>query len=72
MKKTVIFRSFQQSATELYDIGHFKQDHVQFFDQVTLKQLKDAASAVAFRESCTSLPKMFSAESKFTVGTLKS
>ena len=71
-EKTVIFRSFQQSATELYDIGCFKQDHVQFSDQVTLKQLKDAASAVAFRDSCTSLAEMFSAELKFTVDTLKS
>ena len=71
-EKTVIFRSFQQSATELYDIGCFKQDHVQFSDQVTLKQLKDAASAVAFRESFTFPAEMFSAVLKFTADTLKS
>ena len=39
-EKIVIFRNFQQSATELYNIGHFKQEHVQFFDQVTFRQLR--------------------------------
>ena len=58
--KTVIFRSFQQSVNELYDISHFRPEHVPFFDQVILRQLKDAASAVAFREKCTSLAEMFS------------
>ena len=69
--KIVIFRSFQQSVNELYDITHFKPEHVPFFDQVILRQLKDAASAVAFREKCTSLAEMFSVELKFTVDTLK-
>ena len=49
----VILRSYQQTAIELYDISHFRQEHVPFFDQVTLRQLKDAASAVAFREKRT-------------------
>ena len=69
--KTVIFRSFQQSVNELYGISHFKQEHVPFFDQVILRQLKDAVSAVSFREKCTSLAEMFSVELKFTVDTLK-
>ena len=55
----------------MYDISHFKPEHVPFFDQVILRQLKDAASAVAFREKCTSLAEMFSVELKFTVDTLK-
>ena len=42
-----------------------------FFDKVILRQLKDAASAVAFREKCTSLAEMFSVKLKFTVDTLK-
>ena len=69
--KIVIFRSFQQSINELYDISHFRPEHVPFFDQVILRQLKDAASAVAFREKCTSLAEMFSVELKSTVDTLK-
>ena len=32
--KIVIFRSFQQTAIELYDISHFKQEHVPFFDKL--------------------------------------
>ena len=53
--KMVIYRSYQQSANELYDISHFRQEHVPFFYQVTLRQLKDVAFAVVFREKCTSL-----------------
>ena len=68
--KMVIYRSYQQTAFELYDISHFKQQHVPFFDQVTLRQLKDAAFAVAFKEKCTSLAEMFCIELKFTIDTL--
>ena len=69
--KMVIFRSFQQSATELYDLSHFGLEHVPFFDQVTIRQLKDAATAVAFREKCTSLAEMLCIELKFTIDSLK-
>ena len=69
--KIVIFRSFQQSINELYDISHFKNEHVPFFDRVLLGQLKDAASAVASREKCPILAEMFSIELKFTIDTLK-
>ena len=31
LDKIVIFRSFQQSAEEMYDLSHFKQEHVAFF-----------------------------------------
>ena len=44
----VIFRSFQQSATELYDLSHFGQELVLFFDQVTIRQLKDSATRCGF------------------------
>ena len=56
---------------ELYDLSHFKPEHVPFFDRVILRQLKDPSSAVGFREKCTSLAEMFSVELKFTVETLK-
>ena len=69
--KMVIFRSFQQSAIELYDLSHFGLKHVPFFDQVTIRQLKDAATAVAFREKCTSLAEMLCIELKFTIDSLK-
>ena len=69
--KIVIFRSFQQSKNELYNISHFKNEYVPFFDRVLIGQLKDAASAVASREKCTSLVEMFSIELKFTIDTLK-
>ena len=30
--KMVIYRSYQQTPGELYDISHFRQEHVPFFD----------------------------------------
>ena len=69
--KIVIFRSFQQSINELYDISHFKNEHVAFFHRVLPGQFKDEASAVASREKCTSLAEMFSIELTFTIDTLK-
>ena len=69
--KIVIFRSFQQSKNELYNISHFKNEYVPFFDRVLIGQLKDAASAVASREKSTSLVEMFSIELKFTIDSLK-
>ena len=68
--KMVIYRSYQKTADEVYDISHFRQEHVPFFDQVTLRQLKDAASAVAFKEKFTSLAEMFYIELKFTIDAL--
>ena len=70
LEKVVIYRSFQQSAEEIYDINHFRQEHVAFFDRATFFQLKDAASAVVAREKSTSLAELFSVELKFTIDTL--
>ena len=69
--KMLIYRSCQPAAHELDDISNFRQEHVSFFYQVTLRQLKDAAFAVAFKEKCTSLAEMFCIELKFTIDSLK-
>ena len=68
-KFNVIFRSFQQSLDEIYDLSHFQQEHVAFFDRTTFFQLKDTATAVLAREKATSLAELFSAELKFTIDT---
>ena len=41
-----------------------------FFDRTIFYQLKDANSAVLAREKSSSLPKLFSAELKFTIDVL--
>ena len=69
-EKIVIYRSFQQSAEEIYDLNHFRQEHVAFFDRTTFYQLKDAATVVLAREKSTSLAELFSVELKFTIDTL--
>ena len=71
LDKLVIYRSFQQILKEIYDLGHFKSEHAPFFDNVTLKLLKDVASAVLSRQKSTSLAERFSIELKFTIDALR-
>ena len=70
LEKIVIFRSFQQSADEIYDLSHFRLEHVAFFDRAAFYQLKDAASAVLACEKSTYLAELFSIELKFTIDPL--
>ena len=71
LDKIVIYRSFQQTANEMFDLGHFRREHAAIFDTITYQQLKDAAQNVLNREKLTSLAEMFSVELKFTTDTLK-
>ena len=66
----VIFRSFQETAEEIYDLSHFKEEHVPNFTKTTFYQLKDAVSAVLARKKSTPIAQLFSVEMKFTVDTL--
>ena len=59
LDKIVIYRSFQQTPQQIYDLSHFKQEHKFFFNAVGFRQLKDAASAVLAREKPTSLAELF-------------
>ena len=49
--KILVFRSFQQDSEEITSSDHFIQEHVSFFDQVTMVQMKDAAMRVLYRGS---------------------
>ena len=66
----MIYRSFQQTSEQIYDLSHSLQ-HALFFNKVSFRQLKDAASVVLAREKCTSLAELFPIELKFTIDTLK-
>ena len=70
LDKIVIYRSFQETADKIYDLSHFKREHIPFFNNTTFYQLKDAASAVLAREKFSSLAELFPVELKFTIGTL--
>ena len=70
LEKILIFRSFQQIDDEIYDLSHFKQEHVTFFDRAIFFQLKDTAKSVLVREKATSFAELFSVELKFTIDTL--
>ena len=70
LDKIVIFRSFQQSAEEMFDLSHFRREYKPFFDKITFQQLQDATTAVLVREKSTSLAELFSVEIKFTIDAL--
>ena len=72
LAEIVIFRSFQQSPEEIYDLTHFRQEHIPYFDKITFCQLKYVATSVLEREKSTSLAELFSIELKFTTDTLSS
>ena len=72
LDKIIIFKSFQQSPEEIYDLSHFRHEHIPYFNNITFNQLKDAATAVLTREKFTSLSELFSVELKFTIDTLNS
>ena len=70
LDKIAIFRSFQQIAEEIYDLKHFSESHVKYFDLVTFKQLYDASTNVFKKEKVSALSEMFSTELRFTVDVL--
>lgn len=63
----MVFTSFQQNLEEFSSLDYFPQDHVKFFDPITVKQVRDA---VFVKEKTTSLSELFSVELKFTRDTL--
>ena len=71
LKLDMIYRSFQQTSEQIYDLSHSKKWHALFFNKVSFRQLKDAASVLLAREKCTSLAELFPIELKFTIDTLK-
>ena len=60
LDKIVIFRSFQQSPEEIYNLSYFRNEHIPYFDKITFRQLKDAATAVLAHEKSTLLSELFS------------
>lgn len=46
----MIFRSFQQTFEEINSLDHFSQDHVRFFDPITITQMRDLALNVLSKE----------------------
>ena len=70
LDKIFIFRSFQQSPEEIYDLSHFRQENIPLLDKVTFSQWRDAATSVLALEKSTSLSELFLTELKFTIDTL--
>ena len=62
--------AFNQNFEEITSLDHFSQEHVPFCDQVTIAQMKDAATKVFNIEKTTPLSELFTIELKFTIETL--
>ena len=67
LQKIAVFRSFQQNFEEINSLDQFSQEHILFFDQVTMAQMKDAATKVFNRKKTTALPELFTKELKVTI-----
>ena len=70
LPKIVVFRSFQQNYDEITSLDHLSQEHIPYFDQVTMSQMKDAAMKVLYKENTVALVELFASELKFTIDTL--
>ena len=70
LDEIVNFHSFQQTEKEIYDLIHFSEEHIKYFDNITFKQLNDSVTNVLNKVKSTSLSEMFSTELKFTIDTL--
>ena len=70
LDKIFIFLSFLQTEDEIYNLSHFCQDHVKYFDKVIFQQLKNLTKNVPNKVKPTSLLEMFSSELKFTTDIL--
>ena len=73
-----IFRSYDQTESEITSLSHFeniKHDFFasgkKYFNMISLKQLESAAKLVCFKENKTALAEMFNIELKFTVDCVK-
>ena len=73
-----IFRSYDQTESEITSLSHFENIEHNFFASgkkcfniISLKQLGSAAKLVYFKENKTALAEMFNIELKFTIDCVK-
>ena len=64
-KRVIIERSFGHSLKKLTTIDYLTAEHLKFKDEITLKQLRDAAIEVHGRRKRNAIAEMFSIELKF-------
>ena len=68
--KNCSLRSFKQNFEEITSLNRFSQEHITFFDQVTMAKMKDAATKVFNREKTTAQLELSTIKLKFTIDTL--
>ena len=70
LPKIVVFRSLQQNYDEIASLGHLSQEHIPYFDQLSMSQMKDAAMRVLCKENIVALAELFASQLQFTIDTL--
>ena len=69
-RERIVIFSFQPNPEEYNSLDHFSQDHVRFYDLVTVTQMRDATMGVLVKEKTNLLSELFLVELKLTIDTL--
>ena len=70
LPKILVFSSFQQNFDQITSLHHQSQEHIPYFDQITICQMKDTAMRVLYKENTVALTEIFVLWLKFTNDTL--
>ena len=70
LPKNIVLKSFQQNNNEITSLDHLSREHIPYFDQVTMSQMKDSAMRVLHKENTVALAELFALELKFPIYTL--
>ena len=65
--KIAVSRSFQKNFDENTSLDHLSQEHIPYFDQVIMSQMKDATMRVLYKENTVALAELFALELKFAI-----
>ena len=68
LQKIAVFRSFQQNFEEINSLDQFSQEHILFFDQVTMAQMKMLLpKSLTEKKKPAALPQLFTIELKVII-----
>ena len=69
LPKILVFSSFQQNFDQITSLHHQSQEHIPYFDQITMSQMKETAMRVLYKENTVALTEIFVLWLKFAIDT---
>ena len=68
LQKIAVFRSFQQNFEEINSLDQFSQEHILFFDEVTMAQMKMLLpKSLTEKQKTAALAQLFTIELKVII-----